>query len=109
MAFVRVAATSDIPAGSMKKVSAGGEDILVANVGGAYSALANKCPHAGGSLAEGTLDGSIVTCPKHGAQFDVTSGKAVGKAKVVVFRVTPKDAKTYATRVEGSDILVDVP
>jgi 3-phenylpropionate/trans-cinnamate dioxygenase ferredoxin subunit len=109
MAFVRVAATTDIPTGSMKKVNAGGQDILIANVGGAYSAIANKCPHAGGSLAEGTLEGSTVTCPKHGGQFDVTSGKVVGKSKVLIFRVTPKDAKTYATRVEGQDILVEVP
>jgi nitrite reductase/ring-hydroxylating ferredoxin subunit len=92
----------------MKKVTAGGVDILLANVDGTFRAIGNKCPHAGGSLADGTLTGNTVTCPRHKGQFDLTTGKVVGKSQVLFFRVTPKDAKTYTIRLEGQDILVDI-
>jgi 3-phenylpropionate/trans-cinnamate dioxygenase ferredoxin subunit len=109
MASIRAASTADVPAGKMKKVTIGGKAVLIANVNGVYCALNNKCPHMGGSLADGTLNGDIVTCPRHGSQYNVRTGEAVGKAKVAFIRVLPHNAECYQTRVEGSDVIVELP
>jgi 3-phenylpropionate/trans-cinnamate dioxygenase ferredoxin component len=109
MASIRAVGTGDVPEGKMKKVTIGGRVLLIANVNGVYCALNNKCPHMGGSLADGTLQGDIVTCPRHGSQYNVRTGEAVGKAKVAFIRVMPHDAERYETRVEGSDVIVELP
>ena len=97
--FVRVAETTEVPAGGIKKVAVGGEEILVANVEGKYYAMGGKCTHRGGDLSKGVLSGSVVKCPRHGARFDVTSGEVVrGPAK--------KSEPTFEVRVEGKNILV---
>jgi nitrite reductase/ring-hydroxylating ferredoxin subunit len=61
----------------MKRVTAFGENILLSNVGGKIYATQNDCGHQRASLARGTLEGKIVTCPLHGAKFDVTTGENV--------------------------------
>ena len=53
-----------------------------------------------------TLDGGTVTCPRHGAQFDVKTGKAVGDAKVAFMKMKVKDVESFPVKVEGTDILV---
>jgi nitrite reductase/ring-hydroxylating ferredoxin subunit len=75
---VEVARVADIPEGTMKRVTAFGEGILLSNVGGRIYASQNDCGHQRASLARGTLEGSIVTCALHGAKFDVTTGRNVG-------------------------------
>jgi nitrite reductase/ring-hydroxylating ferredoxin subunit len=75
---VEVAKVAEIPEGTMKRVTAFGESILLSNVGGKIYATQNDCGHQRASLARGTLEGSIVTCPLHGAKFDVTTGRDVG-------------------------------
>jgi len=109
MEFVRVADKTELPLNSMKKVVAGGKEVLLANVDGAYYAITNKCTHLGGSLADGVLDRCIVTCPRHGARFDVTSGKSVGEAKIAFIKMAVKDEERYEVKVEGNNILVAVP
>ena len=109
MASIRAASTADVPDGKMKKVAAGGRELLIANVNGVYYALNNRCPHMGGSLANGTLQGDIVTCPRHGSQYNVKTGEAVGKAKVAFIRVMPHNAECYGTRIEGTDLIVELP
>jgi nitrite reductase/ring-hydroxylating ferredoxin subunit len=76
MAFVEVAAVSDIPKGTMKSVSAGIWQVLVINVDGRFYAMNNACPHQGWSLAEGTLIGKTLTCKLDGAKFDVATASA---------------------------------
>jgi 3-phenylpropionate/trans-cinnamate dioxygenase ferredoxin subunit len=93
----------------MKKVTVAGRELLIAHVSGVYYALNNKCPHMGGSLADGTLQGEIVTCPRHGSQFNVRTGEAVGKAKVAFIRIMPHNAERYETRVEGTNVIVELP
>jgi 3-phenylpropionate/trans-cinnamate dioxygenase ferredoxin subunit len=107
MGAVRVAGTAEIQAGSMRQIDVDGEAVLVANVGGTYYAIANTCSHQGGNLSRGTIENGVVTCPRHGSQFDVTTGKAVGKAKVAFIKVMPKDEKSYAVKVEGTDIMLE--
>jgi nitrite reductase/ring-hydroxylating ferredoxin subunit len=75
---IAVAQTSEIPLGTMKRVTAFNEDILLSNVGGEIYATQNDCGHQRASLAKGKLEGSIVTCPLHGATFDVTTGRNIG-------------------------------
>ena len=99
--FERVAATSEIPNGSMKQVDVGGIDVMVANVNGNFYALANKCTHAGGPLAKGRLEGFVVQCPLHGSKFDVRTGAVVGPPAQIPERV-------FGVKVEGKDVFVNV-
>ncbi len=72
--FVKVAEVGDVPAGTSKCVEANGKQIALFNIGGTFHAIDNTCLHRGGPLAEGELDGTVVTCPWHGWQYDVTTG-----------------------------------
>lgn len=96
---MNVGRADDFPVGSLKKVVFSGEDVLVANVGGKLYAMTNTCTHRGGPLDEGELEGSTVTCPWHGGQFDATTGKVVGPPLV-------KDEVPFDVRVEGTDVLL---
>ncbi len=69
-----VAKIDEIPAGTGKVVFAGDRAIALFNANGIFYAIDNTCPHRGGPLGEGELDGTTVTCPLHGWQYDVTSG-----------------------------------
>ncbi len=73
--FVRVASTSEIPEGKMRKVIVGSQQALVVNVKGKYYAIGNVCTHMGGPLDKGILEGYEVQCPLHGSRFDVTNGQ----------------------------------
>lgn len=106
MEFVKVASASEVPAGKMKMVKVGETEVLIANVGGKYYAISNRCTHAGGSLSEGSLEGNVVTCPKHGSKFDLTSGKAVQGPKIAFFKLKTKDEQTFEVKADGPDILV---
>ena len=109
MEFVKVADTSTLPAGKMMVVTAGGKEILLANVDGAYYAITNKCTHLGGSLVKGNLNGSVVTCPRHGAQFDVKTGQAVSEAKIAFVKMKVRNEVRYEVKVDGTDILIAIP
>jgi len=108
MNFVKAAQISELTPGNKLKVTVEGKTILLANIGGNCYALDNKCPHLGGSLAEGNLDGENIVCPKHGAIFNLKTGKNMGVAKILFLKITPNDAKTYPVKVEGGDILVGI-
>jgi nitrite reductase/ring-hydroxylating ferredoxin subunit len=72
---VEVAKVTEIPSGGMRKVRAFDQDVLLSNVDGRIYATSNRCGHENASLARGSLQGKVVTCPLHRATFDVTSGK----------------------------------
>ena len=101
MAFVSVAATGEIPVGEGRVVDAAGKTLALFNVGGTYYAIDNGCPHRGGPLGEGDVDGALVACPWHGWRWDVTSGANANNpaVRVACFPVT----------VDGDRILVDLP
>ena len=99
MAEVKVAQVSLVPAGTGTVVDAQGTAIAVFNIGGTFYATANACTHMGGPLGKGRVDGTTVTCPWHGSQFDVTSGQVrKGPARNAV--------ATYPVRVQGDDVFV---
>jgi nitrite reductase/ring-hydroxylating ferredoxin subunit len=73
--FVRIAAAGEIAPGSSRAFSVGRYEVAVFNVDGELHAIENNCPHQGGPLADGWLEGPLVTCPWHGWCFDVRTGK----------------------------------
>ena len=91
--------TSDIPEGKTINVRIDKKDILIANIGGTYYATSNICTHEGAKLHEGTLNGKEVTCPWHGAKWDVTTGKMTlfpEKLKPLVsFKLNIEDGNVY--------------
>jgi len=107
MVFEKVAETQEILPGQMKAVKFGAEEVLVANVNGTFYAVRNICTHEGGNLSKGILQGNIVTCPKHKAQFDITTGKVGSPPKMLFMHPKINDSNTYAVKVEGTDILLE--
>jgi nitrite reductase (NADH) small subunit/3-phenylpropionate/trans-cinnamate dioxygenase ferredoxin subunit len=101
MAFVRVAKASEVVPGSIREVQLEGKSIALANVGGSFYAVSNTCLHRGGPLGQGTLEGKVVTCPWHGWQFDVTTGKAVMNPNTGV--------ACYSAEVRNEEVFVDIP
>jgi nitrite reductase (NADH) small subunit len=100
MAFVRAVKKEEIPAGMIRELQLDGKVIALANVGGSFYAIDNVCLHRGGPLAEGELSGTSVTCPWHGWQYDVTTGKALMNPAVGV--------ETYKVEVRGDDVYVEI-
>jgi nitrite reductase/ring-hydroxylating ferredoxin subunit len=98
--FVKVASTTDLQPGTGKTVEVGEKSIAIFNVHGKYHAIDNTCAHRGGPLGEGMLDGNIVTCPWHGWQWDVSSGKTTFNSAISV--------KCYPVEVDGTDIKIAV-
>ena len=97
--YVKVGQVADFPAGSLKKVTVGVDDVVVASVGGKLYAITDKCTHRGGPLNEGELEGSTIICPWHGGKFDLTTGKVVSPPPT-------KDEASFAVRIEGTDVLL---
>jgi nitrite reductase/ring-hydroxylating ferredoxin subunit len=99
MAKVKVASKSEVNEGQGKLVNVNGKEITIFNVNGQFFAIDNTCLHRGGSLSEGFLDQSTITCPLHGWQFDVKTGQNTmpGMGKL----------NSYKVHVEGEDIFVE--
>jgi 3-phenylpropionate/trans-cinnamate dioxygenase ferredoxin component len=113
--LTRIAGIDAIAEGMMKKYQVEGIEILVARAGGKYYAVQNKCPHFGGDLSQGILDDNVVTCPRHGSQFNLADGSVIrwlkgsglmsslGKA----FK-SPQQVSIYNVKIDGQDILVEI-
>jgi len=102
MAKVIVGKASDIEEGRVTHVTAGGKEILVANVGGRYYGIGNICTHAGAELHEGELNGKELTCPWHGAKWDVTRGT------LVWFPQKLRELEKYKITVENGTVYLEV-
>jgi nitrite reductase (NADH) small subunit len=100
MAFVRTVRLEELPPGTVRELQVEGKAIAVANVGGKFYAIDNLCLHRGGPLGQGPLHGNLVSCPWHGWQYDVTSGKVLENPAINV--------DCYPTEVRGQDLFVDV-
>jgi len=97
--FVKIATTADIPRGGARAFAVGDREIAVFHVGDRFYAIDNVCPHQGGPLADGWVDGTVVTCPWHAWCFDVTTGEmTLGFSTVDTFEV----------QVDGSAIAVSL-
>jgi glycine betaine catabolism B len=95
--FVKVASTSELAPGMMKKVMIGTQAVLLTNVSGKYYAIGDVCTHAGGPLHQGKLLGNVVECPWHGSHFDVTTGQV---KRSPAWRPEP----AYEVMIEGTEV-----
>jgi len=84
--FVRVMAVADLPPGRAAEVTVDGQAVALFNVDGTFHALANRCPHRGGPIGQGFVEGAQVSCPWHNWTFDVTTGANVASAELRVPR-----------------------
>ena len=95
--FVPVTKASELPPGRMKWVAVNRERVLLANVAGTLYALQDACGHQRASLSKGKLEGYVVECPLHFAQFDVRTGKLLSGPVAA-------DVAVYEVRVEGDTV-----
>lgn len=97
--FTCLARVGDIPPGVGRSFSMGRYEIALFNIDGEFYALENSCPHQGGPIADGWLEGPTVTCPWHGWCFDVRTGKmTLGDfARVIKFAVRREGEKIYVS------------
>ena len=102
--YVPVIAVSDLPPGQATEVSVGGEMVALFNVAGAFHAVSNRCPHRGGPLGQGFVEGAEVSCPWHNWTFDVTTGENTASADMKVSRHDVKvEEGTVLVRVEAAE------
>jgi len=100
MPFQRAARRDDVPASQIREFNVNGISIAVAHVDGKFFAINSVCLHHGGPLGEGELEGNTVTCPWHGWQYDVTTGRLTQQ---------PTDGvQCYAVELRGDEVFVDV-
>ena len=100
-AFITVAKASEIPAGQFKPVVAQGKQLLVCHTAEGFFAVDDTCTHDDGPLADGWLEGQAIECPRHGARFDVRTGKVLCLPAAVGIR-------SYPVTVDGDDVKVSV-
>lgn len=96
--FVTVAQVADLAPGQGRVIEVAGTSIALFNVGGVFYALDNTCPHRGGPLGEGVVEGDVVTCPWHNWSFRLATGEHVATSKIKV--------ACYPVRVAGTDVQV---
>ncbi len=98
--WVRVATLEEIPVGSAKVFMVEGRAIALARVGDEVLAFGDVCTHDGGPLAEGKLEGYVIQCPRHGARFDIRTGRVLRLPAVTPIPV-------YEVKVEGGAVWVN--
>ena len=108
MAFVEVGQADEVVAGQMKLFKVQDKEILVVNYEGRHYAIGGRCSHMNGELARGKLEGKMVTCPRHGSVFDVTTGECVTGPKIVFLKFRAKAVPTYEVKVEAGSIKISL-
>ena len=101
MAFVKVASVSQLAPGSVLEATVGQNQYAICNVEGSIHALSGTCPHSGGPLGQGAVNGASLTCPWHAWEFDCRTGAHDYNPAVRV--------ATFPVRIVGDEILVDIP
>jgi nitrite reductase/ring-hydroxylating ferredoxin subunit len=102
MAFVKVATVEEVVPGAGKQVTVNGRKVALFNVNGTFYAIDDTCPHRGGPLSEGFLEGSTVTCPWHAANFNVTTGEVLSPPAT-------RSVASYKVQLVGNEVQVEVP
>ena len=102
MGKIIVGKVSEIPPGKMIKITMDGKEVLVANIDGDFCAVDDSCTHSGASLSEGTLNGCVVTCGWHAAEFDCKTGK------LIKFPAKIRDLTSYKVNVDSDDVFIEV-
>ena len=102
MARVLVGKSSDIQEGGFASVIVGGRQILVAKIQGSYFATDNICTHEGAELHQGELQNKELTCPWHGARWDLTTGQ------LIWFREFLEPIQSYTVVIEDDTLFVEI-
>ncbi len=100
--FIEIAPASELPPGERLFVEVEGKMIVFFNIAGQTFAIADVCSHDDGPVGEGELEGYTITCPRHGAEFDVRSGKVLQMPAVV-------DIPAYPVKIQGGNIYLGLP
>jgi 3-phenylpropionate/trans-cinnamate dioxygenase ferredoxin component len=115
MSIVEILKKDQINDGEMKMADIEGHEIMIAQVGDNYYASDNRCPHMGGNLSMGKLDGTVVTCPRHHSKFDLTDGHVIRwtdwtgiKLSLGKVLKSPRNLKTYDVTLDGDKIMIDL-
>ncbi len=106
--YVQAADVSEVPVGTLKKVNLLGKEVLLTNIDGGIFAVDNICPHLGGDLSLGTLEGSVLICPRHHAKFDVTTGRAIAPPQVSPYSPKIPNLTAYPVKIENHKILIKI-
>lgn len=101
MAFTKVATVQEVPAGQAKKIKVGNKEVALFNINGSFCAIDDPCPHRGGPLSEGELNGMEVTCPWHGARFHLTTGAHLCPP-------ANRSVAAYSVQVVGNEVQIDI-
>lgn len=100
--FVEIAPASELPNGERLFLEVGGRAIVIFNIAGQLFAIGDICTHDDGPLGDGDLEGFNIVCPRHGAEFDIRTGKAVQMPAVV-------DIPVYPVKIVDEMIQVGLP
>jgi len=100
--FVEIAPASELPNGERLFVEIGDKPIVIFNVAGQLFAIGDVCTHDDGPLGDGDVEGHHVVCPRHGAEFDIRTGKAISMPAVV-------DIPAYPVQIREGNIFVGIP
>jgi 3-phenylpropionate/trans-cinnamate dioxygenase ferredoxin subunit len=95
--WIDVDAVTNLPEGSVRVVEAAGDEVAVFNIGGRFYAIEDLCSHDGGTLADGTVEGFEIECPRHGARFDLRTGRVTAPPAF-------ENIRTYAVRVHDGRV-----
>lgn len=107
--YIRVCSVGEVPPGTAKLARVEGGAIAIFNFNGEFYATDDNCPHEGGPLSDGFIEGENVTCPWHGATFHVVSGKTLEPpAGEKMGPPADRGLVRYAVRVVGADIEVEL-
>jgi 3-phenylpropionate/trans-cinnamate dioxygenase ferredoxin subunit len=97
--WVKVARASELPDPSKRTIEVNDALVVLFHVGGKFSCIDDVCTHDGGPLGDGPLDGCQIVCPRHGARFDIRTGKALTMPATV-------DVRVHEVMVENGDVFV---
>jgi len=108
MEFVEVGRTEEVVEGTMKEYDVMGKSVLIAKYNDKYYAIGGRCTHMGGELSKGKQDGKIITCPRHGSKFDITTGESISGPKIAFLKLKTKRVPSYEVRTVDGAIEVEV-
>ena len=100
--FIEIAPASELPNGERLFVDVGNRPLVIFNIAGQFFAIGDVCTHDDGPLGDGTIEGFNIVCPRHGAEFDVRTGKVMQMPAVV-------DIPAYPVQIRDGQIFIGVP
>jgi len=99
--FLKVARADELASGSARLIEVEGRRIALFNLNGTFYAIDDTCPHRGGPLSEGLIQGDVVVCPWHGARFRIETGEVLSPP-------APHGVACYPVRVQGGEIEIEI-